>query len=69
MSSNPSLQHAIEIYEQGDTELALEEMQNVLIAEPKNPIIRVEFANMLMREKRFDDARNLLNSLADTISV
>ena len=65
MSSVPSLQHAIKIYEQGDTELALEEMQNVLIAQPQNPIVRVEFANMLMREKRFDDARNLLNSLAD----
>jgi len=39
-------------------------MQEVLIAEPQNPIVRVEFANMLMREKRFDDARDLLDSLS-----
>ena len=65
MSSQPSLQHAIDAYEKGDIEFALESMQKVLLAEPLNPIIRVEFANMLMREKRFDDARDLLNSLSD----
>ena len=65
MSSEQSLQQAIDAYEQGDTELALESIQKVLIEEPQNPIVRVEFANMLMREKRFDDARDLLNSLSD----
>lgn len=65
MSSDLSLQNAIDTYEQGDTTSALEIMQQILIAEPQNPIVRVEFANMLMREKRFDDARDLLNSLAD----
>lgn len=40
-------------------------MQEALIAEPQNPVIRIEFANVLMREKRFDDARDVLNSLAD----
>lgn len=65
MSSALSLQHAIDAYEQGETELALEKIQAVLIAEPQNPIVRVEFANMLMRETRFDDARDLLNSLPD----
>jgi len=64
MSSQQSLQQAIDAYEQGDAELALESMQKVLLAEPQNPIVRVEFANMLMREKRFDDARDLLNSLS-----
>lgn len=65
MSSDFSLQNAIDTYERGDIESALEEMQQVLLAEPQNPIVRVEFANMLMREKRFDDARDLLNSLSD----
>lgn len=58
------LQQAIESYQQGETELALKKMQEILIAEPQNPQVRIEFANMLMREKRFDDARDLLNSLS-----
>lgn len=58
------LQDAINAYHQGDTEAALEKMQEVLLAEPQNPMVRIEFANILMREKRFDDARELLDSLA-----
>jgi len=65
MSSDFSLQNAIDTFEQGDAASALEIMQQVLIAQPHNPIVRVEFANMLMREKRFDDARDVLNSLQD----
>ena len=63
MSSDTPLQHAIDSYQQGETEAALEEIQGILIAEPQNPNVRIEFANMLMREKRFDDARDLLQSL------
>lgn len=58
------LQLAIELYLQGESEQALEQMQQLLLAEPGNPDVRIEFANMLMREKRFDDARDLLNSLS-----
>ncbi|MDH5369583.1 MAG: thioredoxin [Gammaproteobacteria bacterium] len=58
------LQNAINSYQQGDTESAIESMQEILIAEPQNPVVRIEFANMLMREKRFDDARDLLMSLS-----
>ena len=58
------LQRAVTAYQQGETESALEKMQEILIAEPENPMVRIEFANMLMREKRFDDARDLLNSLS-----
>jgi putative thioredoxin len=61
---NTPLQKAIHSYINGDTESALEQMQHVLMAEPNNPSVRIEFANILMREKRFDDARDLLNSLA-----
>ena len=39
-------------------------MQQILLDEPANPNVRIEFANMLMREKRFDDARTLLESLS-----
>jgi len=58
------LQRAIASYQQGETEVALSAMQEILIAEPENPMVRIEFANMLMREKRFDDARDLLESLS-----
>lgn len=62
-TEDSSLQQAINTYQQGDTESALAKMQEILLAEPENPMARIEFANMLMREKRFDDARDLLQSL------
>lgn len=58
------LQQAILSYQNGDTEVALEQMQQVLMAEPNNPSVRIEFANILMREKRFAEARDLLQSLS-----
>ena len=64
MTLNSPLQHAIEIYQDGEIESALEKMQEILLAEPHNPQVRIEFANMLMREKRFDDASSLLESLS-----
>lgn len=64
MSLDSPLQHAIEMYQQGEVESALEKMQEILLNEPNNPKVRIEFANALMREKRFDDARNLLESLS-----
>lgn len=62
-STDSPLQQAINTYQQGETESALTQMQETLLAEPENPMVRIEFANMLMREKRFDDARDLLQSL------
>ena len=59
------LQQALLAYQNGEVESALSQMQDVLIAEPQNPMVRIEFANILMREKRFDDARDLLQSLSD----
>ena len=64
MSSATTLQTAIEFYQKGEVESAIEKMQEVLLAEPHNPQVRIEFANILMREKRFDDARTLLESLS-----
>jgi len=64
MTEESPLQIAIAHYQQGETDTALEKMQALLIAEPQNSEVRIEFANMLMREKRFDDARDLLNSLS-----
>ena len=63
-TNDSPLQKAIELYQQGEVNQALEQMQQLLLAEPQNPIVRIEFANMLMREKRFDDASDLLNSLS-----
>ena len=64
MSSDTPLQQAIENYQQGNTESAIEELQRILLSEPHNPLVHIEFANILMREKRFDDARSLLQSLS-----
>ena len=64
MSADTPLQQAIDSYQQGETESALEKIQEILVSEPQNPNVRIEFANMLMREKRFDDARDLLQSLS-----
>lgn len=65
MSSDISLQAAIDAFEQGDSTLAFDIFQQVLIAQPHNPLVRLEFSNMLMRDKRFDDARDMLNSMTD----
>lgn len=59
------LEQALLTYQNGDAEAALIKMQQVLLDEPSNPGVRVEFANMLMREKRFDDAKDMLQSLPD----
>lgn len=64
MSLDSPLEKAINLYQQGDAELAIDAMQEILLAEPENPQVRIEFSNILMREKRFDDARTLLNSLS-----
>ena len=64
MTEKSPLKIAIAHYQKGDSEIALEKMQTLLIAEPHNPEVRIEFANILMREKRFDDAKDLLNSLS-----
>ena len=58
------LQATIMLYQQGEAEQALAQMQQLLLDEPGNPNVRIEFSNMLMREKRFDDARSLLESLS-----
>jgi len=63
MSVDSPLQQALGSYQQGEIKAALEKMQEILIAEPQNAMVRIEFANILMREKRFDDARDLLQSL------
>lgn len=59
------LEQALRTYQNGDAKNALEQMQQVLLDEPANPMVRIEFANILMREKRFDDAKDLLQSLPD----
>ena len=59
------LEQALLTYQNGDTESALEQMQQLLLDEPANPNVRIEFANILMREKRFDDAKDDLQSLPE----
>lgn len=60
---------AIEQYEQGDSEAALQEMQQIILDDSENMHNRVRFAEILIRENRLDDARQLLNSLSVDIQM
>ncbi|MGD8407136.1 MAG: thioredoxin [Thiohalophilus sp.] len=67
--SDKRMQQAVALYEQGDTETALQQMQQIILDDDKNMQNRVRFAEVLMREKRYDDARQLLNSLSMDIQM
>lgn len=61
--ADQQLQQALLLYQQGDSQAAMELMQQIMLAKPDNHQVRIQFANMLLREGHFSDARDLLNSL------
>jgi putative thioredoxin len=63
--SNNKLDEANALYAQGETEQAITIMQQVILDEPNNHPARIIFANLLVNEKRYDDARQLIDSLPD----
>lgn len=63
--SDSKVDQANSLYAQGDTEQAIATMQQLIIDEPNNYQARIIFANMLVNEKRHDDARQLIESLPD----
>lgn len=67
--SDKQMQQAIALYDQGDTDTALEQMQQIILDDSDNMPNRVRFAEVLIREQRYDDARQLLNSLSMDIQV
>ena len=63
--SENKIDQANALYTQGQTEQALEIMQQLILDEPDNHQARIIFANILVNEKRNDDARQLIESLPD----
>jgi putative thioredoxin len=63
------MQQAVAMYEQGETDQALQEMQQIILDDDKNMQNRVIFAETLIKEMRYDDARQLLNSLSMDIQM
>lgn len=62
-ADNTPLQQAIALYQTGEADAALEIMQQLLTGNPGNATVIIELANMLMREKRFDEANQVIQSL------
>jgi putative thioredoxin len=65
--SDSKLEQAIALYAQGDTEQAIASIQQLMLDEPDNHAVRIEFARLLVNEKRNDDAKQLLDSLPDEV--
>jgi len=67
--SDKQMQQAIALYEQGETDQALQQMQQIILDDDQNMQNRVRFAEVLIKEQRHDDARQLLNSLSMDIQM
>ncbi|MEJ2141000.1 MAG: thioredoxin [Gammaproteobacteria bacterium] len=61
--SDNKIEQAIALYEQGETDQAIVMIQQLILDEPDNHPARIEFARLLVSENRFDDARQLIDSL------
>ncbi|MDZ7662497.1 thioredoxin [Thiohalophilus sp.] len=58
------MQQAIDRYDAGEREQALQQMQQIILDDKENMQNRVRFAEVLIKEERYDDARQLLDSLS-----
>ncbi len=61
--SDRLMQQALQRYQQGDTDAALEEMGNILAADPANLNNRLIYATLLMQQQRHDEVRQVLAEL------
>ncbi len=67
--SDRRMQQAVTFYEQGETEQALQQMQQIILDDDKNMQNRIIFAETLIKEQRYEDARQLLNSLSMDVQM
>jgi len=67
--SDRRMQQAVDLYEQGEVETALQQMQQVILDDDSNMKNRVIFAEALIKEQRYEDARQLLNSLSMDVQM
>lgn len=63
--SENKIEQATALYEQGEAEQAIAIMQQLILDEPDNYTARSEFARIMVSEDRFDDARQLIESLPE----
>jgi len=67
--SDRRMQQAVALYEQGEVEPALQQMQQIILDDDSNMKNRVIFAEALIKEQRYEDARQLLNSLSMDVQM
>jgi putative thioredoxin len=67
--SDRRMQQAVALYEQGEAEPALQQMQQIILDDDSNMKNRVIFAEALIKEQRYEDARQLLNSLSMDVQM
>ena len=60
--SDVQMQAALQRYKEGDKQ-AVQEMINIINANPTNNQIRLQYVDVLVNEKQFDDAKALIKSL------
>jgi len=56
---------ALALHQQGQTQQAIDLLQQLIIDEPQNNAARIEFTRILIDVSRIDDAKQLLDSLPD----
>jgi len=62
--SDQLMQQALMLYQQGDSEAALSQMGQILLAHPDNLNNKLIYTNILLREQHVDEAKKLLDSLS-----
>ena len=66
-ASDAAMQQALQRYEQGDTEAALDEMGKILEADPDNHHNALIYARVLLQEGHYEEARQWLDALPASI--
>jgi len=62
--SDQLMQQALMLYQQGDSEAALSQMGQILLAHPDNLNNKLIYTNILLREQHVDEAKKLLDRLS-----
>ena len=61
--SDRQLQAALEVYRQGDAALAIAQLQTAIQTDPDNPRLPVQLVKLMIEERRFADAEELIKTL------
>ncbi len=64
--SDVNMQAALQRYQQGDKQ-AIADMIAIINAHPANNNIRMQYVDVLLQEKQFDDAKMILNGLPENL--